>query len=712
MPDVTITPDEARRRGLVGPVYHGSPDFKGRKFDPKYRARSSGLSRGGFSFSDDVASADSYAAAPIDSAQAAVDSANDVMREAAGRMERGLKIKGFSAADELPEFNVRYVDDISELSSYFNELAKDMPKDLATRLRDAAKQVNEPANPVVVEAYLRNPKTMDIDGKKLWLVDNPDDIFVSAARPPQGAATGRTRGQAMPDVSPQDAFEYAKRRHGTTRSIYEAGYVLPDGTMLDFSGKSDAGGYERKPDGNFGPQSGQPDYLRDTRNSDHREIRFSESQDFGGNEAMTEFMRKGAVRVDANSGLISIHGRQRLTSAQKSALKDIVRSQDGAWLDLEDDAGNRTSLELKSGKWAVVEGLLNQWADGKTPRPRAQFMPDVEYSSLEQQAMTGNPAATEAAQSAVNRAARSAGLIKGWHGSSNLDSIEIFDKGRIGTKNDAGFYGRGFYFTFGDEKYSPGEAGYYGSQVGEFFLKAENPFVFSELTEFKGSSINFMGVDSLVFLKNVADKFPAIGKKITVDTVKWKNGEGEVKPITASQLSKLIDYYDRNIKIVTVEDSVRGNYKAGYTKTETIEYDHTSSGGSKGSFESQNLTGRVQPDLSDAETKILLIAEFLEKEHGIKADYHPEGYMTRFPEITEAIRKNGHDAIMQGRSGDEIVVFEPEQIKSAAPFTYDKKGKLIPLSKRFNFSRPEISYGVAASALAAGAAMSELDGEQ
>ena len=74
---------------------------------------------------------------------------------------------------------------------------------------------------------------------------------------------------------------------------------------------------------------------------------------------------------------------------------------------------------------------------------------------------------------AVNDAAQRAGLIKGWHGSANLDEIEIFDKGRIGTKNDAGFYGRGFYFTFGDEKYSPGEAGYYGSQVGEFYLQAK-----------------------------------------------------------------------------------------------------------------------------------------------------------------------------------------------------------------------------------------------
>jgi hypothetical protein len=343
-------------------------------------------------------------------------------------------------------------------------------------------------------------------------------------------------------------------------------------------------------------------------------------------------------------------------------------------------------------------------------RAQAQFMPDAEYVSLEQQAKAGDPVAVEAAQIAVNNAAQRAGLIKGWHGSANLDDIEIFDKGRIGTKNDAGFYGRGFYFTFGDEKYSPGEAGYYGSKVGEFYLQAKNPFIFSDLATFQGERINFMGVDSLVFLKNIADRFPDIGKKITVDKVKWKNGEGEVTPINAVTLSRMIDSYNKRIKVETVEDSRLGNYKAGWTKKETVNYDHTSSGGSKGSFETTNLTGRVNPDLSDAETKMLLIAEFLEKEHGIKADYHPEGYMTRFPEITKAIRDKGHDAIMQGRNGDEIVVFEPEQIKSAAAFTYDKKGKPVPLSKRFNFSRPEISYGIAA--LAAGAAMSELDGQQ
>lgn len=193
MPDITITPDEAKRQGLVGPVYHGSPDFKGQKFDPKYRARSSGLSRGGFSFTDNVESAKGYASNKIDSTQSAVDSANDVMRELAGRMDNGLKVDGFADSAELPEFNSSYVDDIESLGIYFDEIANKIPKDLGDRLRVAASKTNEPANPVVVEAFLRNPKVTEINGKKLWLTENPDDIFVSGTTRP-------TQGQAMPDV--------------------------------------------------------------------------------------------------------------------------------------------------------------------------------------------------------------------------------------------------------------------------------------------------------------------------------------------------------------------------------------------------------------------------------------------------------------------------------------------------------------------------------
>jgi hypothetical protein len=109
-------------------------------------------------------------------------------------------VDGFADSTELPEFNSSYVDDIESLGDYFDEIANKIPKDLGDRLRVAASKTNEPANPVVVEAYLKNPKVTDINGKKLWLTDNPDDIFVSGTtRPPQG--------QAMPDAAPDKGIE-------------------------------------------------------------------------------------------------------------------------------------------------------------------------------------------------------------------------------------------------------------------------------------------------------------------------------------------------------------------------------------------------------------------------------------------------------------------------------------------------------------------------
>ena len=38
-----------------------------------------------------------------------------------------------------------------------------------------------------------------------------------------------------------DLFEWAKAAKGTTDDLYEAGYVLPDGELLDFSGKREGG---------------------------------------------------------------------------------------------------------------------------------------------------------------------------------------------------------------------------------------------------------------------------------------------------------------------------------------------------------------------------------------------------------------------------------------------------------------------------------------
>jgi len=42
--------------------------------------------------------------------------------------------------------------------------------------------------------------------------------------------------------------------------------------------------------------------------------------------------------------------------------------------------------------------------------------------------------------------------------------------------------------------------------------------------------------------------------------------------------------------------------------------------------------------------------------------------------------------------GTSFIVYDPRQVKLADPVTYDDSGSLIPLSKRFDFSNPDIRY--------------------
>ena len=54
-------------------------------------------------------------------------------------------------------------------------------------------------------------------------------------------------------------------------------------------------------------------------------------------------------------------------------------------------------------------------------------------------------------------------------------------------------------------------------------------------------------------------------------------------------------------------------------------------------------------------------------------------------------RKEGKDSVhITHPDADVITVFDPNQIKSADPFTYDEQGNLIPLSERFNLESDDI----------------------
>jgi hypothetical protein len=253
-----------------------------------------------------------------------------------------------------------------------------------------------------------------------------------------------------------------------------------------------------------------------------------------------------------------------------------------------------------------------------------------------------------------------------YHGTNR--EFNVF-RNDVGTAHDMGFYGRGFYFTFNPDgkwmKYAIGEAEYYGSIVKGYFINSRKPFDFSELSSYEGVKIGYVGTETMVFLYNIALKFPEISDTIFVDKTTWKNGEGEVSSVPISVLPKLVKKYKKDLKIETIYDDGKESHITGYVKSEIEDYDYTQYGGTKGSYESPEFLGRYDLRLKKQEIEIMLIFEAIEKYEGISSNYYPEGIMTRNPQITQAIKDKNFDSILQTKDGDELVVFNANQIKIA-----------------------------------------------
>jgi hypothetical protein len=245
--------------------------------------------------------------------------------------------------------------------------------------------------------------------------------------------------------------------------------------------------------------------------------------------------------------------------------------------------------------------------------------------------------------------------IVAYHG-TNMEDFTEFSERYIGSR-DSGYYGKGFYFVF--YPFSPtsaiGEAKYYGSRVIPAFIKTKKIFDISSLSNYNGEKISLIGVEPLIFMINLHKLFPneefyGVKKK----EYGKRNYDGSVEIISSDvpvkRLVELFGKYENEIKWVDKGDrllALKDDKRLG--STELIQQNR------KSGFYGENLD----------RAKAIIIAEIIQKEHGIEVDYQPEGIMTRNPKITELIRESGYDSIVQSMDGDEIVVFKPEQIKLA-----------------------------------------------
>ena len=119
-----------------------------------------------------------------------------------------------------------------------------------------------------------------------------------------------------------DVFALAKERFGVTNDIRECGYILPDGSMLDFSGRHMVTG------------NTDTSHLRGRRSVDHRDIGdlnwdTDMTTKSGLNINMADFIRMGAIRIHCSNTWSSINLFKKPTREQVNPMLRLIQYSKG-----------------------------------------------------------------------------------------------------------------------------------------------------------------------------------------------------------------------------------------------------------------------------------------------------------------------------------------------------------------------------------------------
>lgn len=236
---------------------------------------------------------------------------------------------------------------------------------------------------------------------------------------------------------------------GTTFNINEAGYLLTDGKLLDFSGK-----HEGAPGGD--------------RTVDHRDIVDAFDGDYGDGShggGMVHFMQSGNIRLSPESGGINLAVKP--TKEQLSALDRYISNFKGeVILDIDDANGNTVvsvAYPVRTHSKRIIDDINNYFDNGVIPE-QPSMLGQFRYSLSEDS--EGHTLSNEQKEYFKDsKIVDENGQLKVmYHGSPA--QFTVFDKKKA---KSSGYYGKGFYFSE-----SESHAGQYGSQY-EVYLNIKNP---------------------------------------------------------------------------------------------------------------------------------------------------------------------------------------------------------------------------------------------
>ena len=249
---------------------------------------------------------------------------------------------------------------------------------------------------------------------------------------------------------------------GHTYKWAETGYILPDGSRLDFSGRHEGarGGY---------------------RTVDHRDIsQIAAYEELSGNDAMIDFIKRGNIRIkpEANGVNLSV----RPTKAQENTLSDFISRERGEiTLDIDNENGETVaSVEYPRGTYAnkILQDIRNYFDNGTLPtisdvqKFRYSLSTDSQGNKLTQQ---------QEKYFADSKIRDNDGkLLSLYHGSNAYEEIHVFRRGK------SGYLGGGIYLTDSEDyarRYAD-KNGYKG-RIYNVYANAENPLIVSTDTPAK-----------------------------------------------------------------------------------------------------------------------------------------------------------------------------------------------------------------------------------
>ena len=184
----------------------------------------------------------------------------------------------------------------------------------------------------------------------------------------------KSQGKYSPAASPKENDKTALAYFGKTYKWSETGYVLLDGSKLDFSGRHEGGpgGY---------------------RSVDHRDISDAFDGALGDGSytgGMVQFMQEGNIRISPESGGINLAVMP--TRAQMDSLSDFISRERGeVILDIDDENGHTlSSTEYQRGTHAnkVLQDIRNYFQSGQTPQAGSE--PTVQQFRLSPETQDAN----------------------------------------------------------------------------------------------------------------------------------------------------------------------------------------------------------------------------------------------------------------------------------------------------------------------------------